>query len=193
MYCKLDLRNSYTRYDILSPNLERFSVGCLSALIVPFAKYSLAVKTPMDGGFDMVYFIGAVLPFILLGLVVGFYALFVEKDEKDMKRLFKICIGLPALAMTLGGGLEMNQAEAFEKQLYCKPTSKLVQGLIHTYDQLTSTKRPEYYVLSQEITSSEFILVDDKKYWIIDHLNNPKSKDETDIIFDVFTCNILDK
>ena len=175
----------------MSPGTERFLVGCLSALVAPSIKYVTSFKASIDGGFDISYFIGSSLPFMLMGLIVGLYALVVEKDEKDMKRLFKICIGLPALVMTFGGDIGSgDKAIAMERQLKCEAKPKIVQGIMDTYDQLTSTKRARYWVLSKTVASNEYVMIDDDKFYVIDQVHHLNKNNDSDIVFDVYNCQL---
>jgi len=167
--------------------IERFIVGFLSALLIPFAKYTLSNKDGVQFGFE--FFIGAIIPFIGLGVLIGLYAMIVEKDQRDMKVLFKICIGLPAMLLTLGNTDMSTTAMAQEKRLVCDKTSPVVQGIISTFDKLTNSNRTRYWKLSRVEESNEYILVDDKKYWVIDHRNDlPKNG----LIFDVLNCKLLE-
>jgi len=171
----------------MTDSIERFMVGFISALLVPIAKYALSSNIYVLD--DLSFFIGALIPFVLLGIVIGLYALVVEKEQKDMKTLFKICVGLPAMLMTLGNVDLNKKAIASDRELVCEKTHELVQGVISTYDSLTNSNRTRYWLLSKTVGSNEYILIEKEVYWVIGHSDKlPKGE----LVFDVLNCKLLE-
>ena len=119
--------------------------------------------------FQFMVFLGAILPILLLGILVGVYAVLVEKSEHNIKKLFRLCVSLPALLMSISAGKPSSVAVASEMQIevFCAPTSQFVQGVQAVYSSLTNQTKYNYLVLSDQETSNEFIMVSDKRYYVL--------------------------
>jgi len=171
--------------------LKRFIIGFLSACIIPIAKLyqngidinQLNIKT----------MIGCSIPVVLMSLCVALYAVFIENGEKDMRKLFKLCVLLPGAFVAFSGGKSKNiipvvNANPPVIEMKCKPISSIQQGIQSTLDSLSNKIRVKYWLLSDSKKSKEYILIKDKKYFIINKL---AKKPEKGIIFDLNNCQII--
>jgi hypothetical protein len=114
-------------------NLRVFGVGFLSAFVVPVIKvYQVGYIAPEAWNFS--WLVGRLLPFLLMGVLVGSYALLVNGEEKSLKTLFLNCLSVPAMLMTLvGGAPSLKEAQAIEPTprliLTCTPPSSFTRGM----------------------------------------------------------------
>ena len=155
-------------------NLERFLIGFISSLFLPFAKLyqnGSLLQTSENG-----YLAGLLGPFIVLGVLMGIYAWAVEKDETDAKRLFRTCFAMPGVLLSLLGTTGANPTEGVAKayppnvQIVCERKVKIVQGAIDTYDILTNNHRPRYLLLSKNPAKAhryhQYLVVENIQYGV---------------------------
>jgi len=171
--------------------MMHFFVGFMSAFIFPTIKvYQNGINFSQ---FEWGIFLGSIIPTLLMAVLVGLYAFIIERKETDMKKLFRNCIALPALLVSLvGGGGMIAKAKDIEvvtrnKNVWCKPQSKLKQGVLYTMDSLSNKKRVRFYTLSEEKRTDDFIVVDEVQYFIID---KKYSKPKTGLFFDIYSCEL---
>lgn len=173
---------------------DRFLIGFISSLFLPFVKL-YQNGSLLDAAANH-YFIGLAGPFVFLGLLMGVYALAVEKDETDTKRLFRTCFAMPGVLLSVLGtssGNTSGTAQAYTppEQIKCHPHIEMVQGLIDTYDALTNNHRYRFLLLDEDKPSKRYLVHKDKKYWITAKFTTePK---ESGLYFDLRDCHVFKK
>lgn len=155
-------------------NLERFLIGFISSLFLPFAK--LYQNGSLLHTYESGYLAGLLGPFIVLGILMGVYAWAVEKDETDAKRLFRTCFAMPGVLLSLLGTTGANPTEGIAKayppnvEIVCERKVKIVQGVIDTYDILTNNHRPRYLLLSKNPAKNhkyhQYFVVENNRYGV---------------------------
>lgn len=170
--------------------LERFGVGFVSALMLPTFK---VIQSMGDQPTTVMYLVGVLSPILFISLVMGIYALFVEKGETDIKRLFRTCFAMPgALIVATSGTGPVGTATAMELHRECRVENQVVQGISDAIDSLRNTKKPRYLKLSENMRpESDHIVVDAmtltaKVYWVVKHSHDePKG-----LYFDIRECRL---
>jgi len=170
---------------------ERFAIGFTSSMFLPFIK--LYQNGSLLEASELKYYIGLLLPFVLLGVVMGIYAWAVEKDETNSKRLFRTCFAMPGALLSILGtqGAPTGMAKASAPiEMVCEDRHEAIQGLIDTFDAITNHHRPRYFILSTtETKAKDYLVVDGKKYWVLGETATKPSK--TGVYFDIRNCKIL--
>lgn len=178
--------------------MKRFFVGCLSSLVVPIGKL---LKEGIDlTNITIISTIGCLIPIVALMLFVGIYAAFVERNETDMKRLFKICLMIPALIIATVSGKPVTIPEVKADELFmeikCEKKNMLMQGIQSSYESLTNKVNIKYWILSEDKNKAkiyrDYIIIKGKKYYLISkRINKPSNKEG--IIFDKENCKIINE
>jgi hypothetical protein len=172
----------------LPTRFDKFAIGFISSAFVPLIKIVQGDNPVLSNPIDWVYIIGSIIPIFLLCLLTGIYALTVEKDETDLKRLFRTCLAIPALIMTLGTGYGDNQAVADSHEVVCETKHAMHQGFLDTFDKFRNAKRVRYYLLSEHRKTPEYIRHSGKRYYIVVKTSH---KPAHGIVFDAKKCKIL--
>jgi len=170
------------------PALTRFAVGALAALFVPIVK--LAQNGVDVQELALAAIIGAIAAPVILSIGTGLYAMLIERKEHDMKRLFKLCLALPALALTLfaGKGIQKVGAAEIALEVPCKPSSAMVQGLNAAWASMSNKTIVRYYLISNEKKTGRFVMVGKVKWYII---AGTAGRPKAGTVFDVARCKIL--
>lgn len=164
---------------------ERFGIGFISALLYPVLK---CAQSDLALGSASSY-LGAVLPFIVIGILVGSYAALVEKSESDRGKLFRICMALPAFVLGLASSPSLVQeARAEGREISCSPISDFQRGWYDVIGAMTNVKRPRYYLLSTSVERDEYIFIGKQKYNIIAKLDSQSTKG---LLYDVDKCQLI--
>ena len=163
---------------------ERFLIGFVSALLYPSIK---ATQNNLEVT-SMSAVIGAVLPFSVIGVLVGLYAVLVEGNENDRGKLFKICLALPALIIGLASSPIESSAQAEPKEVFCRPISDFERGFYDAISAITGQKRPHYYLLTRKKIDAEYLMIDEKEFFIVGKFDK---RPETGLLFDVDKCELL--
>lgn len=172
----------------------RFWVGFFSSLAIPLAKvYQNGIAVEQLNGMIL---LGASVPILAMAALVGLYAHFLEKGCQDVKQLFKICVSLPGLLVTLGGGIS-NEAQAQADETYqvanaeytCVPVSDFYRGIAAVLEALTGKKHNRYWVLSKTEATDTYVIVDKRKYFVTAKL----PIDPGGLVYDQFDCKIIDR
>jgi len=162
---------------------ERFGIGFISALLYPVLKCAqneVAISS-------FAAFLGATIPFALIGVLVGSYAALVEKAETDRGKLFRICMALPAFVLGLASSPVTQEARAESKEVSCSPISDFQRGWYDVVSAITNVKRPRYYLVSLEENQEEYVVFAKRKYYILAKLD---SKSSSGLLYDVDKCQI---
>jgi hypothetical protein len=184
----------------------RFLVGFISAQLFP------VVKLAQNGAvshFNMMVLVGACVPPILLGTVIGIYAIIVESKENDVGRLFRVCVSLPALIINLsvanqsatsyGAATAATMAASPSpvvvpegKELTCTPKDSIEVGLQTAVGAMANDTPPNWWVLAEKGDKTRnWITIDGKKWYIVG-----KSKEiPTDgtVLYDCIKCRLIIK
>lgn len=168
--------------------MSKFFIGFGSAFVAPIVKIYTSGAVDLTR-FDFMVFIGQIIPLILMGVLVGIYALTINAGETNMKRLFINCISLPALLISLVGEADLSKLDASPLQITCKPVNKVSYGIYQTMSKLTKSQM-KYYILSKEFKDQEkYLLIKGKKYYIEAETGvRPKTKK---MIFNALTCKVV--
>lgn len=175
--------------------LNRLAVGFFAALAVPAIK--VAQNGVNLGAVNLATVLGFMIPIVAMSAICGAYAVFIEKDETDMKRLFRMCVALPAFMTTLAGGgapdvtVSVSEAHAGTmKQITCDPDWGLKQGMASAYSTLTDHKYKKYWLLSKDKTSGDRCVKADGKCYVI--IMSVDGLRPGHLYMDKFTCKLIE-
>lgn len=156
----------------------KFLVGFSSALVVPVAKL---YQQGLDlHNVDGLAFLGACIPVLLMGLLVGGYAIVVKRNEDDLKKIFEVCVLMPGIFVSFASGKPLvtvgdapAQAAPHYVEVRCEPATAVSRGMAATMDALTSTSRMKYWILADKPDRDEmkFVVVNGKRYYIKAQVN----------------------
>jgi len=151
-------KTSIITKDVILSWYVRFGIGSFSAIIIPAVNMS---QNPIDFGvITFMVALGTCIPYFILALVTGLYAVVIERKETDMMRLFRICIAMPTVVIALASGKPI---KADEIEVKCVPKNQLAQSIVASFDSMTGKARHRYYILSEKPTKSgKFIMIKDK-------------------------------
>lgn len=163
---------------------ERFGIGFVSAILYPAIKVT---QTEVNvNNFES--FLGAILPFTIIGILIGLYASLVEKNEQDRGKLFRMCLTMPAFIIGLATAPVENVAKADSQEITCSPISDFQRGLYDAISAITGTKRPRFYLMSRSEATSEYLIHKSKLYYILGRFDK---RPEGEFVYDIDKCNLL--
>lgn len=167
---------------------HRFLVGFISAPVVPLVKMFENLDYASLEHWS--YHIGSVVPVLLLGVLMGFYAWLIERDESNVKRLFRTCVAMPSVLITLasGGSIE-SKAVAGAELIKCEKKNQLVQGIIDSVNALRSKETVRYLLVDRDKRTDAYIEHEGRWYVIARSIELP----HTGFVYDMVTCTLMSK